>query len=320
VRWTRILPVMGGVAGIATLVAVSAVPAAATGNSDGPTGSAFAAKAEVTALNAVKLDVPPLPAAHYPKGADKSVIKAELLPPNGDIVTAKILNAASDLQGGKLGSQASIADVRALHGLLEAQLIEANCSGDGSGVHGDSRLVHVKINGKELTVDAKHPLDVDTLGNAVPGGIIKLRADEQIKDGNSLIVNALHVTVGGQVKDLANADVILSQAKCSLGNGAGIVTPPTSSKPGGPTTGTSAPGGSTSAGPTTSKSGGAGATSTSPGGVNNASNKGPLANTGVSGIVPMIIGAAVLLGAGAGALLWTRRRRGAASTGSSNES
>jgi LPXTG-motif cell wall-anchored protein len=301
VRWTRILPVMGGVAGIATLVAVSAVPAAATGNSDGPSGSAFAAKAEVTALNAVKVDVPPLPAAHYPKGADKSVIKAELLPPNGDIVTAKILNAASDLHGGKLGSQASIADVRALHGLLEAQLIEANCSGDGSGVHGDSRLVHVKINGKELTVDAKHPVDVDAAGNAVPGGIIKLRADEEIKDGNTLTVNALHVTVGGQVKDLARADVILSQAKCSLGNGAGIATPPTS-KPN----------------PTSSKSGGAPVTSGP--GVGNTANQGQLANTGASGIVPMIIGAAVLLGAGTGALFWTRRRRGATATGSSNES
>jgi LPXTG-motif cell wall-anchored protein len=304
VRWTRILPALGGAAGIVTLAAVSAVPAAATDNPQGPTGSAFAASADVTALNAVKVNLPPLPAAHYPKGGDESVVKATVLPPNGDIASAKVLNAASELQGGKLNSQASIADVRALHGLIEAQLIEAGCTGDPSGVRGDARLVHVKVNGKEQTVDAQHPVDVDALGNAVPGGIIKLRANEQIKDGNGLTVNALHVTVGGAVAGLAKADVVLSQAKCSFPKGA--VVPPTSTKPGGPTTSTSKPGGGSS--PTSSHAGGGAPTSGGPG-VGNAANKGNLANTGTNGVVPMVIGGVALLAAGGGALYWTRRRR-----------
>src|SRR5437764_89243 len=138
---------MGGVAGIATLVAVSAVPAAATGNTDGPTGSAFAAKAEVTALNAIKLDVPELPLAHYPKGADKSVVKGDIPPVTGDVVSFKVLNGASNLDAGKLASEASLADVKVLKDVIHVEVLKADCTADATGLHGSSVITRLTVKG-----------------------------------------------------------------------------------------------------------------------------------------------------------------------------
>ncbi|GDY31444.1 hypothetical protein GTS_30770 [Gandjariella thermophila] len=306
---------MGGVAGIATLMAVSALPAAATGNNDGPTGHAYAVQADVNVGGgAAEVNVPPVPMAHYPKGADRSVVKLDVPPPAGDLVKVGVLNGKSDFDGRKLVSDASIAKVSLLNDLIYVEVLRAVCTGDSHGLSGYSDIVKVRIKDQEYVVDAQHPLDVNAAGKQVAqgtAGAIHLVAGEQKKDGNTLKVNALHVTTGGPLAPVLRADIVLSQAVCTLPAG-GIVTPPSGGNPGGSTT-PSAPGSSSST--STSKSGGAGATSTSGvGPINNASNNGKLANTGVTGVVPMIIGAVVLLGAGTGALLWTRRRRGAAST------
>jgi LPXTG-motif cell wall-anchored protein len=311
---------MGGVAGIATLVAVSALPAAATGNDDGPVGHAFAAQADVNVLGGAEVHVPALPMAHYPKGADKSVVAVNVPPLTGDLIKVNVLNGKSELGGGKLVSDASIADIHLLHDLIYVDVLKAVCTADGQGLSGYSDIVHVRIKDKSYTVDGKHPLDVDALGNQVPGGIIQIRADEEKRDGNKLTVNALHVHVGGLLaaQNVGVADIVLSQAECALPAGGVVVPPPTGPNPGGGSTPPGSSGGSGST--TTSNNGSAGAPSTSAvGPINNASNNGKLANTGVTGVVPLIIGAVVLLGAGTGALLWTRRRRAAAgSSGSEN--
>jgi hypothetical protein len=236
------MPAMGGVAAVATLMAVSALPAAATDN-DGLSGHAYAAKADVNVgAGAATVDVPPVPMAHYPKGADKSVVKAELPPQAGNLVKIGVLNGKSDFDGRKLMSDASIAKVSLLNDLIYADVLRAACTGDSHGLSGYSDIVHLRVKDKSYTVDAQHPLDVNALGDQVKQGTmgaIHIVAGEQQKAGNSLTVNALHVTTGGPLAPVAKADIILSQAVCTLPKG-GIVTPPSSSNPtsskSGPTT------------------------------------------------------------------------------------
>lgn len=299
-RHSRSIPALGGVAAVSIAVAVTLAGPPALADAD-PTGSAFAVSAEATLLNAVNAAVGPLPQASFPAGDDKSVVKLDTY--NDVLLTARLLNAASAADGGKLTSDASIADVNAL-GLISAKLVAAGCVADESGVHGSAKLVDVLVAGTPITVDGSNEIKI--------GDEIVVRVNEQIREGNTLTVNALHVIVGGTLGGVAQADVVLSQAKCTAG-GAGIPTSTTSptdtptSTPTATSTSTSTSGPGTTSSSTTSSS----TEVTQPGGSgnNNDDGGGALARTGASAIMPLSIGGLVLLAGGAAAILLVRRRR-----------
>jgi LPXTG-motif cell wall-anchored protein len=278
----RVPFVTAGVAGIVALSAALALPASA--EEDGPKGSAFAVSLDATLLNAVKANITPQPRAAYPAGAEKSAIKVDL---SEQLLRARALNATSTVEGGQLTSVGSIANVEALRNTLTATLIEARCvtTPDG-GVKGESKLVDVNIGGTKVTVNGDGELKL-------LDGAVSVKVNEQIRQGDKLIVNALHVTVGKALKDIVQTDLILGSAACTAGKGGdgGTDTPTTS-----PTAPTSpeAPGG----------------------GNGDGSDDGGLANTGVSN-VGLFIGAGVVLVAGGVGTLVFLRRRGAKASGPS---
>jgi len=279
--WTRILPVMAGVSCAAVLGAICASPAVADG---GPTGSAFAVSANVTLLGSVPVGVSTAEAT-YPAGSSQSVVHLDALD-KGEVVSAHALNASAQLRGNGLVAKGSIADVRALNGALQVKLLEAVCTADSSGVRGDSNIVDLRFGGKVVKVSGDHPVNLDALGNEVPGGIVSIRANEQVRGGGSLTVNALHVRVGGALGGIASADIILGQAKCAGGTTTTVRPTPTPTA-----TATSHPTATPSATPSVT------ATSTQ-----------NLAYTGAS-VVGALLAGIVLIGAGVGALFFMRRRR-----------
>ncbi|MCG8919718.1 choice-of-anchor P family protein [Actinokineospora sp. PR83] len=298
-RPPRLFALSAAVAGTAALTALTAPFAAATG---GPTGSAFAVSVQAKALNAASVSVGPAPLATYPAGDDKSVVKVDLAKAG---VLAKVVNASSDLTGSKLVSTASVAEVDVL-GILKAKIVEATCTSDGKTVTGKSTLAEVTLMGHKVDVSARAKVDV--------AGLATVSVDEQITGADgSLTVNALHVSFGGQLKNLAQGDIIVSQAKCSKTAGGGPVTTtpnPDGGGDGGPST---TPANPTSSPVATTPGSGPGSDSGSGsgdnGGVTPVANEDDLANTGATGILPLAIGGVALIGGGAGAFWYARRKR-----------
>ncbi len=313
VRRTRSLAFACGLAGTATLAAALAAPAAFAAESQ--TGSAFAVSVNAKLLNALAVNVGPLPKAAYPAGQDKSVVKIDgnkILPGAGH---AKLLNAASELKAGVLTSSASIADVDIL-GLVKAKLVTSTCVSDGKTVTGDSKLVDVWVHGQKI--------DIALTGKISVTDAITVHINEKVASGNTLTVNALRVSVGGDVAgikvgDLAQAEVILSQAKCTgpgtvvtePGTGGPGTTPstPPSSTPGGSVTATPSPT-SSAVWPPASTTTSASAVPGDGSGVTPVANTDNLAQTGVNAVIPLAIGGFVLVAGGAGAVWMVRRKRG----------
>lgn len=290
-----------GFAGTVALTAMMTAPQALADES--PTGSAYALSVRTTLLNATLVKIDPLPTAAYPKGADESVAKVG--PNLAGLVSAKALNASSDVKSGSLTSVASLAEV-VVRDILSAKVITAECQASKKGLTGKSSIAELTVLGQKIDVNAT--ADIDVLGVAT------VKINEQVRQGNTLTVNAVHVTVGGPVRGITSADVVLSQAKCS-GTAGGPETPPntstTTTQPSesegpAPTTGTSEPDH-----PATTTSGSAG---DAQGGVTPVADSGDLAETGVSAIVPIAIGGLLLLVGGAAAIYYTRRGRTAASS------
>lgn len=309
-RRTRMLAFACGLAGTATLAAALAAPVAFAAESQ--TGSAFAVSVNAKLLSSLAVNVDPLPKASYPAGQDKSVVKIEA--PKNLPGHAKLLNAASELKAGVLTSSASIADVDLL-GVVKAKLVTSTCVSDGKTITGGSKLVDVWVHGQKIDVAATGKISVTDA--------ITVHINEKIASAGTLTVNALRVSVGGNVAgikigEVAQAEVILSQAKCS-GPGKVITEPGTPTTT--PTTSPSAtPGGSVTATPSPSSSANWPPSSTTtsasavPGdgnGVTPVANTDDLAQTGVNGVIPLAIGGFVLVAGGAGAVWFVRRKRSA---------
>jgi hypothetical protein len=299
-RRFRMFTAACGFAGAVALTATMSAPLAVADES--PAGSAYALSVRTTLLNAPLVKIDPLPTAAYPKGADESIAKVG--PNLAGLVSAKVLSASSDVKSGSLTSVASLADV-VVRDILSAKVVTAECQASKKGLTGKSSIAELTVLGQKIDVNAT--ADIDVLGVAT------VKINEQVRHGNTLTVNAVHVTVGGPVRGITSADVVLSQAKCS-GTAGGPETPPTSttttqpseSEGPAPTTGTSEPDH-----PATTTSGSAG---DAQGDVTPVADSGDLAETGVSAIIPIAIGGLLLLMGGAAAIYYTRRSRTAASS------
>jgi LPXTG-motif cell wall-anchored protein len=281
--------------GVAALAAVlTAAPAIAGSVATGPSGSAYALSATTTLLDNPLVKIDPRPTAAYPQGGSDSLAKVG--PNVAGLVTANALTASSTLEGRTLTSTASIAAVTVTN-ILAAKVIEADCAAGPSGVTGTSAIAALTVLGQKIDVTV--PGEIDVLG------VAKVRVDEQIRTGNTLTVNAVHVLVGGAIGNVTSADIVLSQAKCTWTGGTTTPpTPPTTTAPTTtkPTSSTPHPTSSTATShPTTSTTGAQG--------IRKASSNEDLAETGAAGILPIAVAGLILLAGGGWALFLARRKR-----------
>lgn len=289
----------GSLVGVAALAAVLTAPPAVA--DDGPTGSAYAVSAATTLLNQPAATVPARPAVTYPGGGTDALAKVG--PNLAGLVTATALNASSVRKGRVLASSASIADVT-VNDILTATVVEAECSASPTAVTGRSSVADLTVLGQE--VDVSQPREIDVLG------VAKVRIGEQVRTGDTLTVNAVHVIVGGPVGNVTSADIVLSQAKCTWRGATQPTTPtapptqPTTTTPRPSTTGTTT---TTTTTTTTATTTTRRPTTTTEKGVENAASEEDLAETGVSAVLPISLAGLLLLVGGGSALLVARRRR-----------
>lgn len=284
------LPLVGGIATTVALAGMSAGTAfAADGNES---ASAYAVRANATLLNSVSAGLPTQGKVIYTKGKGDH---RTLLPVDSKPLKAHVLNTSAEKEGNKLVSKAEVLDLNVLEGLLMAHLVEADCTQDANGEqHGSTKLVDAVAAGVKLSPN--NPNSINLLN-----GTVEVRINEQIKKNGVLTVNAIHIIVSGILHDVATAEVIVSQAKCSPNDRAGNPNdgddnePPSSSPKPTPTsssTSSSAPTSTSSAAPSSTS----------------ASAAPHLPNTGAN-VAWLAGGAVILLGGGTAALWWVRRRR-----------
>jgi LPXTG-motif cell wall-anchored protein len=290
-----------GLVGVAALTAVLVAPPA--GAAKGPAGSAYALSVATTLLHQPVVKIDPVPTAVYPRGATESLV--EVGPNLAGLVTANALNASATLKGRTQHSAASIADV-VVKDILSATVISAECSSNGKTLTGEASVADLTVLGQKVDTSIAGAADgvIDVLGLAT------VRINEQIRKGDSLTVNAVHVTIGGPVGGIANADIVLSQAKCATFDGGTqpptTTTTTTTTRPTQPPTSTTRPTTTTTSNttrPTTKTS------TTAPSGIDKVSDDSDLAQTGVSAAVPISLAGLVLLAAGGVTMLIARRRR-----------
>lgn len=299
---------------IATTAALAIVSAAAPAFADeAPSGSAYALSVRAELLDAPLVKIDPVPKVTFPRGDDKSV--AKIGPTAGDLVTAKLLNASSGKAQNALTSNASLAEVT-VKDILHAELVTADCTAAGTnGATGESSIAKLTVLGHSIDLATAPNTKIDVVGVAT------VTINEQVKQGSALTVNAVHVTVGGTIHGVTKADIVLAQARCVAGSPGTETGTPTSSttvpttnttstSPTVPTTNTTST--TTPADISSSVIVGGNDSGNGPGGIDNAADSSDLAETGVSGVLPLMIGAVVLLAAGGGALVYTRRKRGTA--------
>jgi hypothetical protein len=324
VRLNRMFTVTGGIAGIAALTLLAAAPGAAA---TAACGSAQVINANAEALGALKLDLS-TPKVSYPAGGKDSLVNLTL-GKDPKLAKLSLVDAYSNVKNGSLHSESDVVNVDLL-GLIHVDVLKADCTSNDNGVTGASEIAGVTIGGKPIGKDvldakitANNPLPLNnmltSLLTPLVGNAVKITFDEHVRNGDMLTVNALHVHIDTALLGLpalAKSDIIVSQAVCSVGEvpGGGGGQPTSTTQPTGPTTTTSAPTGTTTA-PTSTMTTGGSATSTTAPAVANASDNKNLPFTGVAGIAPMIIGAVVLVAAGAGLFLFTRRRAARAGGG-----
>ena len=297
-RRTRMLASGCSLVGVAALAAVLTAPPAVADR--GPAGSAHALSVRTTLLNQPLVKIDPLPTAVYPRGGSDSLV--EVGPNAAGLVTANVLNASSVLKGRTLASEASIAEVT-VKNVLSASLISADCTAGPTGVTGKSSIAELTVLGQKIDVTLPGEIDVR--------GIAKVRINEQIRQGGTLTVNAVHVIIGGPVDNITSADIVLSQAKCAWAGGTTPTEPPpgtTTTPPPGTTDPTEPPTTTDPSGPPSSTTTDTIPTTTKHG-ITKTSNDDDLAETGASGIVPISLAALVLLAGGGTALFIARRKR-----------
>jgi hypothetical protein len=111
------------------------------------------------------------------------------------LVSAEVLGAATSGSGTGSQSQASVANVSLLGGLVAADVVKANssatCSSGQAAVSGNSELVGLVVAGQPVV--AQNP----NLAISLPGGISVIVNEQTSSSGGNagaMTVNALHVT------------------------------------------------------------------------------------------------------------------------------
>jgi hypothetical protein len=152
-------------------------------------GQAVALRASAVGLALALSDTGPLPASGG--NLKTSLVGVNVL----GLVSAEVLGAATSGSGTSSQSQASVANVSLLGGLVAADVVKANsnatCSSGQAAVSGNSELVGLVVAGQPVV--ALNP----NLAISLPGGISVIVNEQTSSSGGNagaMTVNALHVT------------------------------------------------------------------------------------------------------------------------------
>jgi hypothetical protein len=126
------------------------------------------------------------------------------------LVSAKVLSGQTSGGGTSSQSEASVANVSLLGGLVAADLVKSNssaiCNSGQAGVAGDSELVGLVAAGQPVVVSNPN------LAISLPGGISLIVNEQTSSSGGNagaMTVNALHVTGPG-------IDIVVSSAHSDI--------------------------------------------------------------------------------------------------------
>jgi hypothetical protein len=152
-------------------------------------GQAVALRASAVGLALALSDTGPLPASGG--NLKTSLVGVNVL----GLVSAEVLGAATSGSGTSSQSQASVANVSLLGGLVAADLVKSNssatCSSGQAAVSGNAELVGLVVAGQPVV--ALNP----NLAISLPGGISVIVNEQTSSSGGNagaMTVNALHVT------------------------------------------------------------------------------------------------------------------------------
>jgi hypothetical protein len=240
--------------GLAIVLGIFAVqPASAEVTSVG--GGAFGIQASVTVPLLPPIVVGPTPSVTLPPvGASPPITANTASATVGTVLSTGVLEVST--QGGTVvshtrtaQSDATVANLNVLSGLVTAGAVNASCSSNGDGSTGQTTLTGLT----GVVGVGVNPAPNTTV--AVPG-VGTIVFNEQIRTdtpgvSSEITVNAMHITFA--VPLIVTGDVIISQAHC-LATGPDVLAAPTTTVA--PTT-TAAPT-TTVAPPTTSGGGGGG--------------------------------------------------------------
>ena len=192
-------------------------------------GSAYALKAHVGVLGGgIQVQVGPISdTGELPAGGgmiDRELVGLHTGAPLA--IDAGILDASTTGSGNKTISDASVlsADVNIANLVtVSADVIQAtakaSCVNGTASYSGTSNLAALAINALGLPVN----LAVGTAPNTeiVVPGVARIVLNEQYFSNGRLVVNALHIQVGGILAGLVTADVVISHAEAGITCGSG---------------------------------------------------------------------------------------------------
>ena len=168
-------------------------------------GRAVALRANAVGISLALSDTGPLPASGG--NLKTSVASVDV----AGLVTVDVLSGATSGSGSSSKSQASVANVNLLGGLVAADVVKANtsatCSGGSASTSGSSEIVGLVVAG--LPVLNLNP----NLAISLPGGL-SLIVNEQTSSSSgansgSMTVNGLHIT-GPSI------DIVVSSAQSGI--------------------------------------------------------------------------------------------------------
>ena len=322
-------------AAVGALAAVAVVAAAGqSASADAPpagTASAVTARIGLDVRLLDSVDVPidvSLNAVHAPQSADGHLLTATVQGLQGaggapqTLVDAKAGHSAAivDKDGARASADLVTADVKVpgllLHDLVKVQEVKASadCPVHGRPSAEVNILGDISVLGTKVSLSAVGPSHV-----AVPGvGVVDVEFSRKSVTSRTAAATALGVTVTVNPAQLnvvkVSGSVELASVSCALGGQHGGGTPPGhSTTPAAPTGSATAPsGGAVNPPPTSAPAEPVTVTTTQPAATTAtpAPANVDLAETGGGSSTPLITGAAlVLVGAGTGAVVLTRRRR-----------
>lgn len=158
-----------------------------------------------------------------PSGGTNSASLAEITVPKALSAGLLKVSASSGNVGTASGfakSEASVLKVKVGTDLLPptviADAVSSKCRADAGGVSGSSELINLKVKvGSLFKTQAKVPMPNTVVD--VPG-VARIILNEQIKSGNGIIVNAVHVKLLGILPGELETDIIIAQSRCSTEN------------------------------------------------------------------------------------------------------
>ena len=190
------------------MISVSSITVHASGGNTTFSGRATGVSVTTPLTSLTLADTGPLPSGG-------GFLDATPIAVSTSAVTAQVLLSVTSGFNDKAESQAAVADVVLLPGSpnqITADVLFSQSQATCSGVSGFSNIASLTLAGKAITVTGSPNQAV-----SVPG-VLTLVINEQIVSGNSITVNALHLTTIGGI------DVIVSSAHSDIT--CGVPPPP----------------------------------------------------------------------------------------------